>query len=197
VGSSFQEIKKNIDERVVPELTQTEVASGNRTLIFLKGQVKDTITPFLLQVASEASRRVNFPIRRAMVQGPALIIAPTNAGQSNSWTKGAIHRDYSPMRVSGVYSFMLFIDEVTTENGAIEFWKFSQYIELDERHPMRPLERCGLELELLVGPEGTVVIFDSRLLHRSVPNATNKLRLTLHWYVTGLDGPFLNQGECY
>jgi hypothetical protein len=64
-----------------------------------------------------------------MVQGPALIIAPTNA-EKQIMDEAAIHRDYSPMKVSGAHSFMLFIDEVTTENGVNEFLEISQYIEL-------------------------------------------------------------------
>jgi hypothetical protein len=184
-GSPFKAIKSIIDERVVPVLTPNEVTSGNRNLHFLTQQQMKDLSPLLIKVVSEASKRIGFPIKHAKVQKTALIIAPKKGITSNAWTNGKVHRDFTDVETSGIYSFSLNIDDVTERNGAIELWKNSKVVELDERHPMRNLERYGFESKLLLGPQGTVHVWDGRLVHRSRPNESEEWRRTLHWYVTG------------
>jgi ectoine hydroxylase-related dioxygenase (phytanoyl-CoA dioxygenase family) len=77
------------------------------------------------------------------------------------------------------------LDEVTTKNGTVAFWRHSKLIwPVDPRHPERALVQAGLKSESLLGKEGTVHVWDSRLLHRSLANRTEKRRLALQWIVT-------------
>jgi ectoine hydroxylase-related dioxygenase (phytanoyl-CoA dioxygenase family) len=83
---------------------------------------------------------------------------------------------------------MIFIDEVNQANGSVEIWTNSQWIPLDEKNPQRAIAKSGLQAQLLQGPPGTVVVFDSRILHRSLPNTTQNRRFTLVWNVSSKDG---------
>jgi ectoine hydroxylase-related dioxygenase (phytanoyl-CoA dioxygenase family) len=129
---------------------------------------------------SEGPGRKHQPLDSA-----STLVAPRTSSHSNAWTKGPIHRDFDDIETTGVYSFLLFLDEVTSENGTVAFWRHSKLIgPIHPRHPERALDQAGLTSELLVGEEGTVYVWDSRLLHRSLANRTQKRRLALQWLVT-------------
>jgi ectoine hydroxylase-related dioxygenase (phytanoyl-CoA dioxygenase family) len=83
---------------------------------------------------------------------------------------------------------MIFIDEVNQANGSVEIWTNSQWIPLDEKICQRATTKSGLQAQLLQGPPGTVVVFDSRIWHRSLRNTTQNRRLTLVWNVSSKDG---------
>jgi hypothetical protein len=187
----FHSVKAFIIEKVVPALKSDQVTSGSRNIYHFSDAELEAITPLLLRITSEARNKIGFPVKQPMVQRASMIIAPKSSSLSNPWTKGSVHRDFNNLEQSGVYTFLLFLDEVTVENGTIQLWKGTKLMAIDERHPERPMERIGLTPELLVGPEGALYIWDARLLHRSLPNSTGEWRRTLQWYVTGLQGPYL------
>jgi hypothetical protein len=190
--STFQALRSIIDDFVLPTLTDYQISTGLRNLVGLDGSTLYTMEPLLLQIVSEAIKNVSFPLKQPTIKDLTLIIAPKSSCLSNSWTRGKIHRDFLDVDVTGVYSFMLFLHEVTPENGAIEYWKDSKLFPVDDHHPERAMSETGAVSTLMVGPEGTVYAFDARVLHRSLPNKTEKWRLTLQWVVTGINGTSIN-----
>jgi hypothetical protein len=158
---------------------------GVRRLLPIQATVLDELLPFLLSVVAAATKVVAFPLKDPVIHAPVIVAAPPSSSHSNGWSKGTLHRDFDSTATSGVYSFLLFLDEVTPENGTVRFWKHSKLIgPIDPRHPERALVQAGLKSELLVGEVGTVYVWDSRLLHRSLANRTQKRRLALQWLVT-------------
>jgi ectoine hydroxylase-related dioxygenase (phytanoyl-CoA dioxygenase family) len=119
----------------------------------------------------------------------SLVVAPRVTNHSTAWTKGKVHRDFEDFNWKGVYSFMLFLDEVNVDNGAIEFWPKSKQMPVDKQNPERTLKMTGWTSEIVTGPKATVMAWDAFVLHRSLPNKTEKQRLTLQWFVTTMRGP--------
>ena len=81
-----------------------------------------------------------------------------------------------------VWQFMLFLDDVRTDNGAIKFWPNSTTRLIDETHPRKSVE--GLAEEIPEADAGELFVWHARTIHQSLPNKTNKRRLGLSWYVT-------------
>jgi ectoine hydroxylase-related dioxygenase (phytanoyl-CoA dioxygenase family) len=52
-----------------------------------------------------------------------------------------------------------------------------------------------LKSETLVGIEGTVLVWDSRLLHQSLPNRNKKMRMGLLWVVNSFHKPAVQRVE--
>ena len=158
---------------------------GVRHLSNFPEKVAAEIDPFFQSVVAEARKLVAFPLKEVLIHAPLLVVAPKTSSSSNAWTKGTLHRDFNCTKTSGVYSFMLFLDEVTEENGTVSFWKHSKSISpIDPRHPERAINKAGLSSELVHGPEGTVYVWDARILHRSHANSTPQRRITVQWIVT-------------
>jgi ectoine hydroxylase-related dioxygenase (phytanoyl-CoA dioxygenase family) len=132
-----------------------------------------------------ATKVVAFPLKDPVIHAPVIVAAPPSSSHSNGWSEGALHRDFDCIETMGVHSFLLFLDEVTPENSTVAFWRHSKLIgPVDPRHPERAPVQAGLKSESPVGKEGTVHVWDSRLLHRSLANRTQKRRLALQWIVT-------------
>jgi hypothetical protein len=150
--------------------------------------IPEQMLPLLRSVVAVATKVVAFPLKDPVIHAPMLVVAPEISSRSNAWSKGTLHRDFDFVAITGVHSFLLFLDEVTPENGTVAFWRHSKAIgPLDPRHPERELDQAGLKSELLVGKVGTVCAWDARLLHRSLANRTQKRRLALQWLVTSAD----------
>jgi len=185
-----------VSSRVLTPTAENEIKLGRvRCLVYISGQVLEEIHPHLLAVVVEATKAAAFPLKAPLIHAPVLVVAPEASGHSNAWTKGALHRDFDHTQTSGVYSFLIFLTEVTPLNGTVALWRHSKLIgPIDPKSPERSLRIAGLKSELLVGKEGTVFVFDSRLLHRSLANGTQNRRLTLQFYVTssGRNGVSLN-----
>ena len=158
---------------------------GVRHLTNFPEKVAAEIDPFFQSVVAEARKLVAFPLKEVLIHAPLLVVAPKTSSSSNAWTKGTLHRDFDCTETSGVYSFMLFLDEVTEENGTVSFWKHSKSISpIDPRHPERAINQAGISSERVYGPEGTVYVWDARILHRSHANSTPQRRVTVQWMVT-------------
>jgi ectoine hydroxylase-related dioxygenase (phytanoyl-CoA dioxygenase family) len=165
--------------------TEYRGSAGVRKLLPIQATVLEELLPFLLSVVAVATKVVAFPLKDPVIHAPVIVVAPPSSSHSNGWSKGSLHRDFDCTVTTGVYSFLLFLDEVTPENGTVAFWRHSKQIgPIDPRHPERALVQSGLKSELLVGQEGIVYVWDSRLLHRSLANRTQKRRLALQWIVT-------------
>lgn len=157
---------------------------GVRRLLPINSAVLEKILPLLLSVVALATKVVAFPLKNPVVHAPNLVVAPPSSSHSNAWSKGPLHRDSDSIETSGVYSFLLYLDEVTRQNGPVVIWRHSKSIGIDPRHPERALDQACLSSELSLGTEGTVDAWDARLLHRSLANRTQKTRLALQWMVT-------------
>jgi len=113
---------------------------------------------------------------------PILVVAPPKSSRSTGWTNTPIHRDYEEIGQSGVYSFHLFIDDVTEDNGAIRLWLGTTKLPLDPHSRNKSVSRMGVP-EVLTGKKGCVWMCDSRLVHQSMPNKTGSARLSLNFLV--------------
>ena len=160
--------------------------TGQRT--FTREVDHEALEPFFKMIVEEAKKKINFPIKSATRnQEPVVVVAPAVSSRSNKWSKGKLHRDFSSVDESGVYTFELCLDEMTKKNGAIDFWSQTTKTEHDERHPDRGLE--GMTAETIVVPKNTVLVWDSRLLHQSLPNETDSERKAIIWLVNSTRKP--------
>jgi hypothetical protein len=188
-NSIFASVRSIIDDMVVPGMTEYEAAFGGRSLVYLEGAALEAVTPLLVQIVAEARSSAAFPLTHYVIRNASLIVAPKVSSRSNSWTMGGVHRDMPEVDTPGVYSFMVFLDEVTLSNGAVQFWKESKLFPLNVRHAERPMRQTRSSMDVLVGPKGTVFAWDARLLHRSLPNNTGKWRRTVQFMVSSPNGP--------
>jgi hypothetical protein len=177
---TLEEVGK-IMEHAISYLEPDELRSGARRFEPCDGKA---LQPFLNTIINEARGLKLFPLKTEMrIMHPTLVMAPALNSRSTSYTHGIIHRDLSNVDKTGVYTFVLFLDDVTPDNGAIKMWPKSKNCPHDRRSPKRVIKKSMLEDRILHGPRGTVCIWDARLLHQSLPNRTNKLRRTLVWMV--------------
>jgi hypothetical protein len=144
------------------------------------------ITASLAAVVEEARVKIAFPLHKTTIYADVagISIAPAKSHRSNFWTCGNTHRDFSDVQQAGVYTFLLCLDVMTEDNGAIQFWPCSQKCESDPKHTTRGIERMNLVPEVLVGKRGTVFVFDARLLHKPLPNKSPIQRTLLGWQVS-------------
>jgi hypothetical protein len=156
--------------------------------------VEDTqvLNPMLDFIVEEAKDRIAFPLTKTRVSSPAVVVAPRLNSRSNFWSRGPIHRDYSATEFSGVYSFLICIDAVTEENGAVILWPDTKKCPIVPTHPHRYLAKLSHVSHMLVGQKGTVFVWDARLLHQSLPNKSTKPRTTLQWFVNSASNPKLS-----
>jgi hypothetical protein len=177
----FLPVQSFFSSTIIPKLDQLDFPKhGRRQLLSFTNDQRKVLDPIPLSVVALAKTEVHFPLHSWRIQTPNIVVAPAKSAFSNSWTKGILHRDFLDERISGVHTFMIFIDEVNQANGSVEIWTNSQWIPLDEKNSQRATAKSGLQAQLLQGPAGTVVVFDSRILHRR--------RLTLLWNVASKDG---------
>jgi len=157
---------------------------GQRLIIKMDATQTRAMAPLLIKGARKANQLAkNFRCKKPKILAPIIIVAPPAGRRSTSWTKGPIHRDYVG-QAPGVYSFMLTLDNLVLSNGTVEIWPKSARTEANPKHPGRAMEKSGIESECLTGNKGTIFIWDSRLLHRSLPNSDSNARITLHWFVS-------------
>ena len=84
---------------------------------------------------------------------------------------------------------MLFLDDVTADNGAIEIWKESEECPVNPKNRMQAIVQNNLVSKCVKGKAGSLYIWDARLLHRSLPNKTKRDRVTLVWVVKAENAP--------
>jgi len=182
--------------KLVETYTSTMVDSsllkhGARNVVDLS-PIEDDLRPLLLRITSHitsVSRALDnkraLPVRAPVAFDFQVSAAPPKSSRSNGHSTCPVHRDITEpgTTFSGLYTFCMFINTVTAENGAIKIWKGSQQVKLDPKNRNRVVSRLKGS-ELLTGERGCVWLFDSRLLHQSMPNATGSLRLNLVWNVS-------------
>jgi hypothetical protein len=95
---------------------------------------------------------------------PSIVVAPA-VGSSSAHTRSIIHRDYDTIKLSGVYTFELFLDDIEQSQPQVRFWHESKLCPLDPRNPKRDINKFGLE-STDIFESGAVYIWDS-ILHQS------------------------------
>jgi ectoine hydroxylase-related dioxygenase (phytanoyl-CoA dioxygenase family) len=150
----------------------------------MNGCPRNTATSFV--GGGRGKEGSGFPVKDPLIHTPVLVVASKAFSHSNTWTKGTLNCDFDCVETLGVCSFLLFLDEVTPENGtAVAFWRHSKSIgPTDPRHPERAMDQVGLSSESFLGKEGKVHIWNARLLHRSLANITQQRRPAFQWVVT-------------
>lgn len=150
--------------------------------------IQAALEPYLRQITEHAcslqdkDNKKLFPLKDFVTKSYAVIAALPKKTYSKYWYTVPVHRDWYGLDLSGFYTFFLFINDVTPDNGAIKVWKGSTKVKLDQRNPKKSLCHLG-EPELLTGEKGCVWMFDGRLLHQSMPNMTDMMRLNVVWTV--------------
>lgn len=171
----------NIRTIAMEEKVKINLTTGYRCIV--DPDRKDLI-PFLSTIVQHARDSVNFPCRSKIISQVMISVAPPAGSRSSFWRGGKVHRDFDDLAVSGCYTFELLLDELNEENGGIQFWPKSMKKAHDKKHPSRGFE--GMEIKLPVGKSGTVLVWDSRMLHKSLPNKTEEPRTAIVWLVSHL-----------
>ena len=188
-NDNYIKIKQFIRDKVKSYEKDPRIQSGVRRLLEFDEEETKVLHPCLLAMVEEARKEIKFPLRWPMMGHPGyIVVAPKCGAKSNSWKAGKIHRDFSNPEISGVYTFMLFLDPVTKDNGAIQIWRESKTCPVEPHHKERGILQRRLAPELVLGGEGTLKIWDARLLHRSLPNTTTRDRTTLLWMIKNKHG---------
>lgn len=90
-----------------------------------------------------------------------------------SRTAGSTHVDMLYFKSHKAYTVWMPIDEVTEDNGCVTMFLKSQGTPIDYRNPNQDSK---FEKTTLTGKLGKVVMFDSRIHHRSEANKTDSMR---------------------
>jgi hypothetical protein len=126
--------------------------------------------------------------RGAQVDDLDFIIAGKVSKNSNNYTPCSVHRDSEwdeeELKRCELLSASVLLDKLTPKNGSVKFWLDSVQFPHSTKHPYRII---GKEPENRTytweGDKGTMRVWDSRMLHQSLPNETNETTLKLAWYV--------------
>jgi hypothetical protein len=182
----FLPIQSFLNSTLLPDLKDDVAKRGVCMVDELKVDEQKLLHPLLVPLISLAK----LPLKHWYIVQSSILVAPASSPFSNSWSKGRVHRDFLDETITGTYTFTLFFDEVTASNGAIEFWPNSQWISHDPKNPSRTI--VGLQQEIVTGPPRTMIVWDGRILHRSLPNTTPNRRLSLLWTVASSRGLTVN-----
>ena len=121
--------------------------------------------------------------KRITIPAIGTVVAPRSSHRYD-WRLGVVHRDDDDLGLEEgdqLYTAILFLCDVTAENGAIRFWPDTTQLKHSGKKPMKGLEsRESLDV---VGEKGTLVFFDSDILHQSLPNVTEGERRTIAWNI--------------
>jgi len=99
------------------------------------------------------------------------------SNKSDPWVKGCVHRDQEHVELSGHYTCMYFLDDVTVDNGAIKFWPDTAHLPFE---PKKGVPK-NVPSQIITGRVGTLLIFDGRIIHQAQPNTTTNNRDILNW----------------
>ena len=135
------------------------------------------------KVHRKNEKKDGFKGKKITIPAKGTVVAPKSSNRYN-WRMGVVHRDDDDMGLEEgdrLYTAILFLCNVTAENGAIRFWPDTTQLKHNPKKPMDGLE--GRESLDLVGEKGTLVFFDSNILHQSLPNVTESERRMIAWNI--------------
>jgi hypothetical protein len=108
------------------------------------------IQPWLELIVDMAGKQTSFLLKtRTRIQEIVLVVAPPDSSRSNFWTHGKIYRHFLSTEVSGAYTCMLCLNDVTEDNGPIKIWKNSKRSPHDPKNPTQGI--VGQDAKTLLG----------------------------------------------
>jgi hypothetical protein len=154
---------------------ETMKRTAVRTVQTLSTCLVETLNTYICEQCDAIQARV-------VIVSPVLIFAPPNTAHT---IHGRIHRDAeisnSVDRQSRFWSVWVCLTDVTVENGAVNMWPGTETVTLLTKAPGRAVS--GRKAQTMLGLSGSVCVFDSRLLHQSMPNVTNSARVCAQWFL--------------
>ena len=189
--SSLSKINSIVQSILLSNEDDLSRRTATRVLYPIDSESWGKLQPHLLRITEEARDRTSFGYDDLWVGGPSICVAPPvpRIGRKHR-VDGSIHRDMTTDDGEGVYAFSLCINDVTEKNGAIEIWSRSIHCDCHEKHPDRYIrDNRDIPSRKLTGEKGTVFVWDSRMLHRSLKSVSEDRRVTLLWYVSTPDNP--------
>ena len=92
------------------------------------------------------------------------------------------HRDLENTEISGCHQFLSLMDDINDNGGGVRIWPDTKTTVLNGECPIRHLTK-DLEPVDMLGNKGDVIVFDQRLLHRSLVNKTKNTTVKLTFSV--------------
>jgi hypothetical protein len=169
---------------ICEEKSKMDISTGYRSM---SRPDRPDLIPFLESVVQQARIRVHFPLssRLQRISQVLISVAPPAGSRSSFWAKGKMHRDFLDIETSGCYTFELLIDPMTLDNGAVWYWPESRKKTHDVKNPSRGME--GMDVRSPTGPGRTVIVWDARILHQSLPNSSDQFRTAIIWLVSNFE----------
>jgi hypothetical protein len=101
--------------------------------------------------------------------------------------KNRVHRDIDSTTAPRI-TVELLLDNISKDSGSVVFWPNTIQYPCDSKHSGRYVETAHEKknvkyLHELGGKAGDVIYWDSRLLHNSIANVTDKETTKLLWYI--------------
>jgi hypothetical protein len=176
-------------EKLVWQVTEKHVSDNARKLFGKPLKGKKEIKKCMREMSSKGKVRsagkgkAHFtPSGEATME---VVLAPGAVGTPRGHNHGVPHvdipRNGNRARACHCYTFLLFLDEVTTESGCVDFWVGTRGYEHDPKNPYQRVNK--MEKERVKGKAGTLVVFDSLVVHQSIRNVTKKDTRRLTWTV--------------
>jgi len=115
-------------------------------------------------------------MKKPVTRKPMVVVAAPTRDRSLPWVHGPVHID---KQTKGVCSFLHMLHDVTSQNGAMKFWPnttespFNPKNGVDQQEPSKET----------TNKDGTLLVFDSRMVHQSLPNTTEGQRLVISGFV--------------
>ena len=108
-------------------------------------------------------------------------------GESRKHTQGAMHRDQKIAEISECCQFLSPMDDINDNGGGVRIWPDTKTTATNRKCPNRHSPE-NLEPVDMLGNKGDVIVFDQRLLHRSLVNMTKNttVKLTFSVHKKGL-----------
>ena len=134
--SVFLRIKSLVELEMVRQEDVLSRSTATRVLLPFDDHNWKSLLPMIREISEEGREKTSFRCKDLWVGGASIVVAPpVPVIRARHRVDGVIHRDTIREEGSGMYSFLLCIDDVTKENGPIKIWKKSLRCECNEKCP--------------------------------------------------------------
>lgn len=185
------ELQKRTGEALLPETTKN---TGIRFMRLMENgeatsRMRELLTYYTKTLLAQHPHDnvIGFMKDPVIVPNPSVINAPRVNSKSNSYSYGTLHRDHRGPETD-LLSFEIFLDDVGVDGGPVQIWTES----MNKSRPATKqlMEKLSKTSPVVVaeGRSGSLVAFNGRTLHRSMPNSGDRSTLRLHWIVTPRNG---------
>jgi ectoine hydroxylase-related dioxygenase (phytanoyl-CoA dioxygenase family) len=116
-----------------------------------------------------------------------LVIAGKISKSSNGHSPCPVHRDgefKEGLDNCELLTASVLLDDLNKDNGSVKFWKDSVQFPHCKKHPNRYIDKEPDDRTYTwEGAKGTMLVWDARMLHQSLPNKSNETTLKLAWAI--------------